>query len=81
MLTFGAAMDFSTNHEKGNSSKEFALRIFEDLGENKGLNTAEIGVFIEDYIDSRTELRLEIRKQALEFLKRAVEHLEKDINN
>lgn len=70
-------MDFSTNHDRDGSNKAFAFRITEEFGD--GVNTAEIGVRIEDYIDSRSELSLAIRKNALEFLKRAVSQLESEL--
>lgn len=70
-------MDFSTNHDRDGSNKTFAFRIYEEFGD--GVNTAEIGVRIDDYIDSRTELSLAIRKNTLEFLKRAVAQLESEL--
>lgn len=72
-------MEFSTSHEKDDLAKDYRFTIYEDLGENKGVNSADVAVYIEDFIDSRTELRLEIRRQALSFLKRAVESLEYEI--
>ena len=75
-------MEFTTNHdESDNSNKEYLFRIYEDLGENKGVNTAEIGVWIDGFIDSRTELAIEIKRKTLEFLKRAVSNLESELKD
>lgn len=70
-------MDFSTNHDRDGFNNAFAFNIHEEV--ENGANSAEIGVCIDNFIDSRTELALEIRKNALEFLKRAVAQLEKEI--
>ncbi|AVE59928.1 TPA: hypothetical protein OTQ61_003185 [Citrobacter koseri] len=72
-------MEFKTNHDKSTDNTEYGFRIYEDLGDGKGVNSADIGVWIENYIDSRTELNTEIKKQSLAFLKRAVEQLESEL--
>lgn len=72
-------MEFKTNHDKSTGNTEYGFRIYEDLGDGKGVNSADIGVWIENYIDSRTELNTEIKKQSLAFLKRAVEQLESEL--
>ncbi|MEI7252102.1 hypothetical protein F018LOC_00900 [Pectobacterium versatile] len=74
-------MNFSTNHDESDNHKEYAFHIYEDLGENKGVNTAEIGVWIDGFIDSRTELSIEIKRKTLEFLKRAVSNLESELKD
>lgn len=74
-------MDFSTNHDNDEFRKEYAFRIHENLGENNGFNSAEIGIWITEFIDSRSELDKEIKKRALEFLKRAVSDLEAELKD
>lgn len=70
-------MDLTTNHDKNDLIADYGLRIFE--GTESGSNSAEIAVRIEEYIDSRKELDIEIRKRALDFLKRAVAQLEEEL--
>lgn len=70
-------MEFSTNHDKSEYHADFAFRLHEET-ENE-INSAEIAVRINEFIDSRTELDLEIRKRALAFMKRAVSQLEEEL--
>lgn len=72
-------MEFATNHEKGSLQNDYSFRINEDLGDDAGMNSEEIGVYIPEFIDSRAELSVEIRKKALAFMRRAVEKLEKEL--
>jgi len=72
-------MEFSTNHDKIGHHKDFGFRIYEDLGENKGVNSADFTIWIDEYIDSREVLNEEIQVRALEFLKRAVSQLESSL--
>lgn len=72
-------MDFSTNHDNSDLFADYGLRIYEDT--ETGSNSAEIAVRIEEFIDSRKELDMEIRKRALEFLKRAVIQLEEELSD
>lgn len=74
-------MDFFTKHEEEDQNKSYGLWITEDVeidGESY-VNTAEVVVCVDNYIDSRSELRLEIKKRSLEFLKRTVEQLESEL--
>ncbi|EKQ8001597.1 hypothetical protein ACHCAK_22360 [Raoultella ornithinolytica] len=71
-------MDLSTNHDNNDSIADYGLRIYEET--ETGSNSAEIAVRIDEFIDSRRELDTEIRKRALEFLKRAVSELEKELS-
>lgn len=75
-------MDYRTMHEKNDSNTLYGITISEDdeVNEKYGINTADIAVTIEDFIDSRAELRMEIRKRTLSFLKRVVSDLENEIS-
>lgn len=73
-------MEFSTNHDNVSPLDDYAFRIWEEVGEDEGFNNAEISIRINEYIDSRTELNMEIQKRALEFLKRAAAALEAELS-
>lgn len=74
-------MEFATNHQPSEwGGDHYGLRINEqdeDLGLN---NSAEVAIWFEEFIDSRSELNLEIRKRSLAFLKRAVAQLEEELS-
>ncbi|EPW0451827.1 hypothetical protein RYZ49_13000 [Klebsiella pasteurii] len=74
-------MDFRTKHDGSESATGFWLQIFEDLGEDKGVNMANLEIWVDRFIDSRAELNAEIKKNALEFLKRAVISLEAELKD
>ncbi len=56
-------MDFSTNHDNSDLFADYGFRIYEET--ETGSNSAEIAVRIEEFIDSRKALDIEIRKRAL----------------
>lgn len=72
-------MDFRTKHNGTEGATGFWLQIYEDLGEDKGANMADLEIWVDRFIDSRAELNTEIKKNALEFLKRAVISLEAEL--
>ncbi len=72
-------MEFSTNHDVAENNSEFWLQFLEETEE--GINSANVIVRINDFIDSRTELNIEIRKRGLAFLKRAVAQLEEELKD
>ncbi|MFY0167872.1 hypothetical protein [Klebsiella aerogenes] len=72
-------MDFRTKHDGTEGSAGFWFQIYEDLGEDKGVNMADLEIWVDRFIDSRAELNTEIKKNALEFLKRAVTSLEAEL--
>ncbi len=72
-------VEVSTNHDKDSefSAGNYGLTLYQEL--DHGSNNAEISVPIAEFIDSRTELAIEIRKKALAFLKHAVQQLESEL--
>ncbi|HBY1960120.1 TPA: hypothetical protein R4079_003869 [Raoultella ornithinolytica] len=74
-------MDFRTKHDGTEAAAGFWLQIYEDLGEDKGVNMANLEIWVDRFIDSRAELNAEIKKNALEFLKRAVISLEEELKD
>lgn len=72
-------MDLSTNHDNSDPFADYGLRIYEETETSS--NSAEIAIRIEEFIDSRKELDMEIRRRALEFLKRAVAQLEAELSD
>ncbi|WP_241640053.1 hypothetical protein [Rosenbergiella epipactidis] len=73
-------MDISTNHNPSRGGGDYGIRIYEDSEDESGSNNAEISIYLESFIDSRTELDLEIKKRAIEFLRRAAAEIEADLN-
>ncbi len=72
-------MNFRTKHDANSSENGYWLQITDDLGEDKGMNMADLEIWVDRFIDSRSELNLEIKRRALDFLKRAVVQLENDL--
>ena len=70
-------MEYRTLHETNDQNTQYGLTICEDdeAKDRYAINTA-----IDEFIDSRAELRKEIRKRTLAFLKRAVADLENEIS-
>ncbi|EPT4464568.1 hypothetical protein ACVQTW_000869 [Klebsiella aerogenes] len=75
-------MEYRTLHETNDQNTQYGFTICEDdeANERYAINTADIVITIDEFIDSRAELRKEIRKRTLAFLKRAVADLENEIS-
>ncbi|HGU6639667.1 TPA: hypothetical protein ACNANC_005339 [Klebsiella oxytoca] len=75
-------MEYRTLHETNNQNTLYGLTICEDdeANDRHAINTADIVITIDEYIDSRAELRKEIRKRTLVFLKKVVADLENEIS-
>ena len=73
-------MDISTNHDPSRDGGEYGIRLYEECESGNGCNTAEVGIYFENFIDSRTELDLEIKKKTVDFLRRAADKIEAELN-